>query len=298
MAKKQRLSLLVGVTTAAAAAAAATAAYALAARPWHLRWGAADDEVNMHLPGDELTPSPKINATHAVTIQAGAGSVWPWLVQMGQGRGGFYSYEWIDNWIGLDIHNIDWIEPRYQRLNVGDSISLAPNGIGLKVAVLEPNRALVLHGDSRIASAGEFIPVRPGEYMVATWGFYLFEQPNETVRLVERWRADWTDSLKNRVFYRAFLEPGAFLMERKMLLGIKGRVEAESPHRRGGILTSNPPAGEEGRPALPSNTGGEKPPLALPFDAARQTGRPSRYDSHGYTLIGEEESPDLDLYFD
>ena len=80
-------------------------------RPKRIRWGATDDEVQQTVPGDELVPQPKWSYTQAITIRAPAAEVWPWLVQMGQGRGGFYSYESLENLVGCDIHNTD--RPRY-----------------------------------------------------------------------------------------------------------------------------------------------------------------------------------------
>jgi hypothetical protein len=208
----------------AAAIASAVAAYTFVARPWHLRWGAAKNEVQRSLPGDELVPVPQLNATHAVTIRATAAQVWPWLAQIGQGRGGFYSYDWIENLMGLDIHNTSRILPEHQELKVGDTIPLAPDGFGVPVAICEPGKTLVLHGDTR-KDPGAIPTMNPGDFMTVSWGFYLFEQGGQT-RLVERWRADWNPSAQNWLFMHVFMEPGAFLMERKMLLGIKQRAEA------------------------------------------------------------------------
>ena len=95
---------------------AAIAAYVRRVRPWLMHWGSRGAEVRLALPGDELVPHPKLSATHAVSIHAPASEVWAWLVQMGQGRGGFYSYDCIENWMGLDIHNADRILPEFQNL--------------------------------------------------------------------------------------------------------------------------------------------------------------------------------------
>ena len=103
----------------AAAGAGTLAAYALAVRPWHVRWGATDEEVNERLPGDELVRHPNVEATHAVTIKAPAEEVWPWLVQIGQDKGGFYSYSWLENLAGCRLRNADRIVPEFQRLKVG-----------------------------------------------------------------------------------------------------------------------------------------------------------------------------------
>lgn len=203
---------------------AAIAAYVRLVRPWLLRWGTSDDEVRRPLPGDDLVPQPRLVATHAVTIHAPALDVWQWLVQMGQGRGGFYSYDWIENWMGLDIHNSDRILPEFQDLKKGDLMPLAPGGFGVPVAILEPCHALVLHGDTRLGTP-VIETLRPGDFFNITWGWFLEPVDDHTTRLVERWRADWNPSRQNELFVRVFLEPGAFLMERKMLLGIQERAE-------------------------------------------------------------------------
>lgn len=206
------------------AAAAGGLAYGLFIRPWHLRWGATDEEARRTLPGDEFVPHPKLNATHAVTIQASKDQVWPWLMQIGQGRGGFYSYDFLENLMGLGIHSADQVHPEYQQLKVGDQILLAPNGFGVPVAILEPARVLVLHGDTRTDPAA--IPtMKAGDYFNVRWGWFLEERDSRTTRLVERFRADWNPSWQSQLFMRVLLEPVSFLMERKMMLGLKELVE-------------------------------------------------------------------------
>jgi hypothetical protein len=207
------------------AGALAAASYAWVIRPWTLRWGATRDEVEMALPGDDLVQFPKLCSTHAITILARPGEVWPWIAQMGQGRGGFYSYDWIENMMGLDIQNTDRILPEFQDIKAGDVVPLAPDGFGLTVAFAKADEALVLRGDTRQDTGGIQIPLRPGDYLAASWGFHLFERVDGATRLVARFRADWGSNVQNAIFYRAFLEPGAFLMGRKMLLGIKARAE-------------------------------------------------------------------------
>lgn len=205
--------------------AAAFTAYWKYLRPWHLRWGATSDETQHTFPGDELLPGAKMEATHAVTIAAPPQQVWPWLVQIGQGRGGFYSYDWIENLMGLDIHTTNQILPEHQQLKVGDLVPLSPDGFGIPVTLLEPEQALVLRGDTRLDP--DAIPgMAPGDYFAATWAFYLESLPHNQTRLIERWKADWNPSLRNTIFMRLFLEPGAFLMERRMLRGIQKRAEA------------------------------------------------------------------------
>lgn len=207
------------------AGAAAVSAYILTIRPWHLRWGSTDDEVEGPLPGDDLIPDAKLTATHAITINASPAEIWPWLIQIGQGRGGFYSYDWIENAMGLDIHTANQILPEYQDLKVGDLIPLSEDEFGFPVAILEPQKSLVLHGDTRVSGPESAPIMKEGDYMATVWGFHLTPQEDGSTRLVERIHIDWNESPLNTVFYRVFLEPGSFIMEQKMLRGIKERAE-------------------------------------------------------------------------
>ncbi len=100
--------------------------YALIIRPWHMRLGATDAEVDRTLPGDHYIAHPRATATHVITINASAAEIWPWLVQIGQARGGFYSYDWLENLFGCDIRNADRILPEFQHLEVGDGVKLHP----------------------------------------------------------------------------------------------------------------------------------------------------------------------------
>jgi len=187
---------------------AALSAYAFLIRPWHLRWGATDEEVNMPLPGDEFVGDPKLNATHAITINAPAADVWPWLVQLGQRRGGFYSYTWLENVVGCDMHNANRIVPEWQDLKVGDEVWLHPKAPPLRVLAIEPGRAIVLE---------------------KCWSFVLHPIDENTTRLIIRGRGefnpDFKNGLLNLLLWRGIFEPAHFIMERKMLLGIKQRAE-------------------------------------------------------------------------
>jgi hypothetical protein len=100
-------------------AGAATLVYFWFLRDWHLHWGATPAEVAGEVAGDELMPDPVIVATRAVEIDAPPSAIWPWLVQMGPGRGGAYTYDWIERRLGIDIHNSDRIIPEFQYLKVG-----------------------------------------------------------------------------------------------------------------------------------------------------------------------------------
>ena len=192
----------------AVAGAGALAAYVWGIRPWHLRWGATDEEVEEHLIGDELAPSPKLKATHAITINAAAADVWPWLVQMGQTRGGFYSYTWLENIVGCHMRNADEVVAEWQELKVGDKVWLHPKAPPVEVAAIEPGRAIVLKG----------------------WGAFVVQPIDEkTTRLIIRSQGGYNPDLKNPILnfflWRVVFEPAHFIMERKMLLGIKARAE-------------------------------------------------------------------------
>ena len=198
-------NLMIG---AAVAAAGAVTAYVCGIRPWHLRWGATDEELNAPLIGDELVPRPKLKATHAITINAPAADVWPWLVQMGQNRGGFYSYTGLENLVGCHMRNADEIVPEWQNLKVGDKVWLHPKAPPVEVAAIEPKRAIVL---------------KP-------WGAFVLQPIDEkTTRMIIRSQGDYERDLNNAVLnfvlWRVFYEPAHFIMERKMLLGIKARAE-------------------------------------------------------------------------
>jgi hypothetical protein len=203
--------------------AVAFAAYWHWLRPRHLRWGATEAEVRRALPGDELLPNPKFSATHAITIHAPVLEVWPWLAQIGQGRGGFYSYTWIEKLLGCNIHNADRVHPEWQNLKAGDAILLHPKIPPIPAVIVEPGRVIVLHGDTRQGPRSDL--VKPGDYLATTWSFYLEPVDEHTTRLIERFRSDYNPTPMNTFFNRGILEPGSFIMERKMLLGIKERAE-------------------------------------------------------------------------
>ena len=178
-------------------------------RRWCLTWGATDDEADGPLAGDDLLVKPAIVTTRAVQVDAAPAAIWPWLVQMGPGRGGAYTYDWIENLFGLGMHSAGEILPEFQDLEVGDAQRLGARGPVLRVAVLEPRRALVLRSDD-----GNWV-----------WAFALAPAGAGT-RLISRNRiAAPGASAMTRLFYEYLMEPGSLVMERKMLLGIKERAE-------------------------------------------------------------------------
>jgi hypothetical protein len=115
-------------------------------RDWHLHWGATADEVNGEVAGDELMPDPDLVATRVVEVDAPPSAIWPWLVQMGPGRGGAYTYDWIERRLGIDIRNTDRIIPELQNLQVGDEIAMP--GYAMRVERLDPERAMVVRSSN------------------------------------------------------------------------------------------------------------------------------------------------------
>jgi hypothetical protein len=172
-----------------------------------LTWGATAEEASRPLPGDELLEDPDVLATRAITVNAPASAIWPWLVQMGPGRGGAYTYDWIENLFDLDMHSADEILPQFQRLEVGDVLR-APNGdMGMRVQILEPERVLSLRSED------------------ATWVWtFALDEGGGATRLLSRNRIRLGGSLGGRLALFA-MEPGSLVMERKMLRGIKERAE-------------------------------------------------------------------------
>jgi hypothetical protein len=181
------------------------------------------------LPGDELIPHPRVKYTRGITIEATPDRIWPWLVQMGQGKGGLYSYEYLENLAGCDIHNTDHILPQYQNVRVGDQVRLGPKGYpAFTVLGVHPQEALVL-------AAADVIPEPhdqklpdplPAEYTLSNWVFYLNPITSHSTRLLVRGWLDYEpNSCKNWLIWRVLTEPIAFVMERKMMRGIKRRAE-------------------------------------------------------------------------
>jgi hypothetical protein len=190
-------------------------AYVLIARPWHLRWGATDEEARKALPGDGLVPQPVTQMTRALTVEAPPGEVWPWMVQMGAGRGGLYSYDWLENLAGLGIHSVDRIVPELQDLKEGDIFPLeASSGTGLTVAELVPERAIVLR-----------MPDPQTERSVLSWAYVLEPLEAGKTRLIFRFKLDAAPRWAWALAYPLLVEIPHFVMERKMMLSIKERAE-------------------------------------------------------------------------
>jgi hypothetical protein len=214
------------IRRAGAAASLAFVAYVtllVLARPLHVRWGSTGDELRGPLPGDELTLHPTYQVQHAVTIQAQPEEIWPWLAQIGHDRGGFYSYTWLENSFGLHVRNAGRVHPEWQGIAAGDSVLATPGDylgtgrrFGWRVARAEPDRVLVLE----------------------TWGAFVLEPVDSaTTRLIVRTRGSGRDDLASFALSPLSLmvmEPAHFIMERRMLLTIRDRVESSKRAGRGG----------------------------------------------------------------
>jgi hypothetical protein len=195
---------------------AAGSIYALALRPWFLRWGATVAETRRRLPGDDLVPQANSTATRALTIDAPPERVWPWIVQIGQGRGGFYSYAWLENVAGCGIVNAEAIHPEWQYLKPGDPVWLHPKMPGIPAAIVENNHVLVLGGQG----------VPQHHIPTVTWAFVVEPAPADATRLLVRWRSHTRNTIFDLLFNKYLLEPIHFIMERRMMLGIRERSES------------------------------------------------------------------------
>jgi hypothetical protein len=178
--------------------------------PWMDRWGATDAELAAGFPGDELVPKPASIVNRAITIQASPEEIYPWIVQIGAEKGGWYSHAWLERMIMCPIANAERIHPEWQKLEVGDAVKMCPGESGpppYKVALLYPDQAVVLgHKED-----GEWVDL---------WQFVLLPRKDGSTRLVVR-----TSTMMTGGFWTV-IHPGVFVMETGMLLGIRDRAEA------------------------------------------------------------------------
>ena len=171
-----------------------------------LNWGSTTVEAGRRLPGDELLEDADGIATRAITIDAPASAVWPWIAQMGPSpRGGAYTYDWIENLLGLNMHSVDRVLPEFQRPQVGDGFGYGPNKMSFKR--VEPGHVLATQ-----SADGNWV-----------WTFVLEERGGGTTRLISRNRFR-LPRLKDKIGMIP-MEPASLVMERKMLHGIKQRAE-------------------------------------------------------------------------
>jgi hypothetical protein len=229
-------NILIGLGLLAGAAAVG---YGLVIRPWWRQWGSSPEETSRTLPGDDLIPVAT-GETRAITIDAGRAAIWPWLVQMGYGRGGWYTYETM----GMEWQSADRILPEHQELAVGDVMPTHPGG-GFVVNRLDPGRALVLYLDSALvqqqAIAAKAAGTDPGPMdprmtealatdgpidFAATWAFVLDELPSGRTRLIERFRFHFVAPDQPWTRYSLpFVGFGLFIVIRRQLLNLKARAE-------------------------------------------------------------------------
>lgn len=210
---------------------------ALAARRYFRNWGATRAECATALPRDELIPDPAVVTTQAVWVEATPAEIWPWLVQLGQDRAGMYSYEALENLIGLDIHNADRIHDEWQSLAPGDVVRLVPkgwlgvaDGVAMPVAAVLPEKAIVLR---------EQPPDMPWN---AVWSFHIVPHWEDRCRLIARSRLQRQGVAG--VITAELGSPVTSLMTRKMLLGIKDRVES-ARELRALLPTQSGPSGPD-----------------------------------------------------
>ncbi len=213
----------------AAGTALASAVSAVLLRGRLLRWGATTREALGPLPGDSVLPEADLVATRAITVRAGAAEVWPWLAQMGQGRGGLYSYDWLENLVGCRMRSADELVGRWQDVAAGDDFLLHPD-VPLRVVEVRPPRSLVVRGGA--TAHGHPTDGGPGAPYDFTWAFVLAPQGAERTRLLVReryrYRAPWA---------RLLVEPVSvisFVMTERMLRGIRDRAEGRPSRAAGG----------------------------------------------------------------
>ena len=181
-------------------------------RRWFRRWGTTDEDLRRVMAGDPVIANPTHSATHALTVDAPPEDIWPWLVQMGYRRGGLYSYDWLDRLFGLDRPSANRVLPEFQQLSAGDVIPLG-RGQGFPVTAIEPYRTLVLSGTN--------------DGFQWVWQFGLYPVDEGRTRLVSRGTQRFANTISTWLFMRV-MEPAAFIMTRRMLLGVKQRAEAKA----------------------------------------------------------------------
>ena len=209
----------------------------LAGRRLFSTWGVVPIEGQLTLPGDDLVPEPTMSDTRGITIDAPPSAVWPWLAQLGFGRGGWYSYDAMD----MKGSSADTILTEHQALAVGDTVPTDPHG-GFEVRVLEPERALVLVVDNEIvarrpdqarinavstpglAASGRFMQASMPPEFAVSWAIVLQPLAGGRTRLIERVRAVYGSTTRGTRAFAPLLGFGVFLMTRRQMLGLAARA--------------------------------------------------------------------------
>lgn len=197
-------------------------AFLAAARPWYLNWGATDEERRRVLPGDEILANPAAPQTRAITIGAPVERVWPWLAQLGQDRGGFYSYDLLENLVGCEMPTRDHLRPDRQSWELGDKLWMYPprkaGGIGFAtLRAMVPGRALAF-GTRRVGTPA-------GAVEDGVWSFAVEPVDAGATRLLVRGQGEVARGWLGTAFDRSIFEPLHFVMERRMMIGIKQLAE-------------------------------------------------------------------------
>ena len=211
-----------------AGAAVVLAAYRWGLRPRLQTWGATPEEVRARYPGDDLVPSGRRGATMATTIAAPPGDVWPWLVQMGADRGGFYSFDRLDNG-GRPI--AERIHPEWQDLRQGDRMASVPDGSRwFDVALLDPERALVLRASLGLPSGRCFDPEGPlpRAFTDGTWGFFLRPTAAGHTRLVVTGSGRERPRALVRAANALSWEPAHWVMQLRQFAGLRRRAARQA----------------------------------------------------------------------
>lgn len=178
------------------------------------RWGFDAEGAKRALPGDDIVPSPQWSWTHGVEIEASAAEVWPWVAQIGADRGGFYSYQWLENLIGCRVQNADVTHPEWEAA-MGDPLSLHPKAPPLTIVAEERGRWFVARGAPD-----------PAASVQASWLIFVEPIGERRCRVISRYRASYTGALAMRLaFGKLTLQPIGSEMDRRMLLGVKERAE-------------------------------------------------------------------------
>ena len=196
-------------------------------KPLRDRWGLKKEDLNKTFPGDEIIAKPNNQFTHAIAIDAPREKVWCWVAQMGQGRGGFYSYEALENLTGLNIYNADRILPEFQNPKLGDLIPFGPND-AYPLVVCEPGKAMAIGLSFDMDKGTPFNPEVtpfPKNYFQLTWLWHVESVDAYHSRFYSRNRVVYNPSLKNKLMMGLLFESIVFAMDRKMCLGIKKRAE-------------------------------------------------------------------------
>jgi hypothetical protein len=185
------------------------------------RWGLSPALAARALPGDDLVADPRWSWTHGIEIEAPAAAVWPWVAQIGADRGGFYSYQWLENLAGCGLRNADAIHPDWE-VREGQALSLHPQVPPLPVVSVEPGRSFVAYGAPDPAAVAGGAP-----WAEASWLFLVEPLGERRCRVVSRYRATTSPHLAARLaFGPLLLEPVGFEMDRRMLQGVRQRAEA------------------------------------------------------------------------